>query len=90
VVGQPSAPAFERKRRQNERKFGAWEELLGGGRRYWYDVPGRAGWRARYVKEVDANEATVRFLQEIYNERGDLVEIHPKFPEDLGHQAVER
>lgn len=47
---------------------------------------GRKGWSARYVKEVDAEENTVRFWQEIYDERGRLVEIHEKFPVDKGHQ----
>jgi hypothetical protein len=27
----------------------------------------------------------VAFWQEIYNEHGKLVEVHHKFPEDLGH-----
>ncbi len=48
----------------------------------WYEVEGRRGWRARYVKEVDAEEATVRFWQEIYDDAGVLVERHEKFPED--------
>jgi hypothetical protein len=48
-------------RAQNEKKFGAWDELTGGGRRYFLDVPGRHGWRARYLKEVDAAETTLRF-----------------------------
>ena len=48
-------------REQNERKFPNWEELPEGGRRYWLDIPGRRGWRARYVKEVDAEENTLRF-----------------------------
>ncbi len=34
-------------RAQNEKKFGDWDELPGGGRRYWLDVSGRLGWRAR-------------------------------------------
>jgi hypothetical protein len=55
----------ERKRRVNERKFGYWEDLPGGGRRYWYEIQGRRGWRARYVKEVDSEERVVRFWQEI-------------------------
>lgn len=38
-------------REQNERKFPNWEELPEGGRRYWLGIPGRHGWRARYVKE---------------------------------------
>ena len=75
-------------RAQNEKKFGSWEELPGGGRRYWIDVPGRQGWRARYLKEVDADEATLRFWQEIYDERGKLAEIHEKYPIDKGHQKA--
>ncbi len=75
-------------REQNERKFPNWINLPDGGRRYWLDVAGRRGWRARYVKEVDANEQTVLFYQEIYNDRGELVEIHEKFPIDKGHRQV--
>lgn len=47
------------------------------------------GWRARYLKEVDENETTVRFWQEIYDHRGMLVEIHEKFPVDKGHQKLQ-
>jgi hypothetical protein len=43
----------------------------------------------RYVKEVDADENTVRFWQEIYNDQGKLVEIHEKYPVDKGHQQVQ-
>lgn len=57
-------------RAQNEKKFGQWEELPGGGRRYWLDVAGRMGWRARYLKEVDAQEITVRFWQQIMMKPG--------------------
>ena len=76
------------KRRQNERIFGNWEDVENGGRRYWYDVAGRLGWKARYVKEVDRGEATTRFSQEIYNEAGELIEVHEKFPVDKGHQRT--
>ena len=75
-------------REQNERKFGQWRELAGGGRCYWLDVDGRQGWRARYLKEVDAGENTARFWQEIYDGAGTLVEIHEKFPVDHGHRKV--
>ncbi|MFN4219227.1 MAG: hypothetical protein ACK4HB_08150 [Candidatus Bipolaricaulia bacterium] len=78
----------EAKRRRNERVFKNWEELPNGGRRYWYEIHGRLGWKARYVKEVDAEETTTRFWQEIYNERGELVEIHEKYPVDMGHRKV--
>ena len=75
-------------RLQNERQFGHWENLPGGGRRYWIDVEGRQGWRARYVKEVDAGETTLRFWQEIYDEQGSVVEVHHKFPVDEGHRKA--
>lgn len=76
-------------REQNERKFSNREDLPAGGRRYWHDVFGKQGWKARYVKEVDADEVTVRFYQEIYDETGKLVEVHHKYPLDRGHQKVE-
>jgi hypothetical protein len=59
-------------RSQNERKFKYWEELPDGGRRYIREFAGRAGGRARYIKEVDA--------------AGPLVAVHEKFPVDLGHK----
>ncbi len=76
------------RRRRNERKFGFWEELPNGGRRYFYEVQGRYAWVARYVKEIDALEQTVRFYQEIYDDQGRLVEVHEKYPEDKGHVGV--
>ncbi len=75
-------------RLQNEKKFGQWDELPEGGRRYWMDIQGRQGWRARYLKVVDAGETTLRFWQEIYDERGTLVEIHEKYPVDEGHRKA--
>ena len=73
-------------RAQNEKKFGTWADLPNGGRRYWLDIAGRLGWRARYFKQVDTQENTVRFWQEIYDGQGKLVEIHEKYPVDKGHQ----
>lgn len=75
-------------RQQNEHKFPNWLDLSDGDRRYWLDVAGRRGWRARYVKEVDSSEQTTKFYQEIYNAQGELVEIHEKFPVDKGHRKV--
>lgn len=43
---------------------------------------------ARYLKEVNADETTVRFWQGIYDDTGRLVEMHEKFPADKGHQKV--
>ena len=73
-------------RTQNEAKFGSWKELPGGRRLYSLDVPGRQGWLARYLKEVDADETTLRFWQEIFDDQGRLVEVHEKYPMDKGHQ----
>jgi hypothetical protein len=75
-------------RAQNEKKYGAWDELPGGGRRYRFDVPGRQGWRARYFKEVDTAETTLRFWQEVYDDQGRLIERHEKYPVDKGHEKV--
>ena len=44
----------------------------------------------KILKEVDADEWTVRFCQELYDDGGALQEIHQKYPEDLGHQKVGR
>jgi hypothetical protein len=79
-----------KKRRLNEGKFLRWEELSAGGRKYWYEVNGRWGYTARYVKEVDEEEETVRFYQEIYDEKGNVVEIHEKYPINKGHQKIEK
>lgn len=79
----------ERKRRMNERKFSIWEKLPDGGRRYFYEVKGQYGWTARYVKEVDAMEQTIRFYQNIYDDTDMLVEVHEKYPEDKGHRKVQ-
>ena len=75
-------------RSQNERKFRQWEQLPNGGRRYVREFAGRAGGRARYIKEVDANENTTRFVQEIYDASGRLVAVHEKFPVDSGHKQL--
>jgi hypothetical protein len=75
-------------RKQNERAFPQWEELPDGGRIYFRKISGRSGGFARYCKEVNAAEKTVRFWQEIYNRDGKLVARHEKFPLDSGHKNV--
>ena len=77
-----------KKRKLNEKKFGNWEALPDGGRKYYLNVLGKHGWKARYVKEVDNQENTIKFYQEIYDASGKLVEIHKKYPEDSGHKKV--
>ncbi len=39
-------------------------------------------------KEVDAQETTLRFWQEVYDDQDRLVEVHEKYPVDKGHQKV--
>ena len=78
----------QKKRKINEKKFGKWKENQDGSRKYYYEVSGKQGWKAKYVKEVDKNEVTLKFFQEIYNENGILVEIHEKYPEDKGHKEA--
>jgi hypothetical protein len=73
---------------QNEKKFTNWRSLDSGGRPYWLDVPGKMKWRARCLKQVDAEEQTIRFWQEIYDADGILMEIHEKYPNDLGHKKI--
>jgi len=44
----------------------------------------------RYVKEVNVDEETSRFFQEIYDEKGALIETHEKFPVDSGHLQAKK
>lgn len=80
--------SIQKKRQANEKKFTGWEDLPDGGRRYFLKVKGKHGWKARYVKEVDVNEETIKFDQEVYDNKGKLIEIHEKFPVDKGHRMV--
>ncbi len=80
---------MKKKRKENEKKFGNWT-VTDLGRIYFFEVKGRKGWKARYVKEVDANENTLKFFQEIYNEKNVLVEVHEKFPIDNGHKKIKQ
>ena len=41
--------------------------------------------KARYLKEVDYKEVTIKFWQEVYGEENTLREIHEKYPIDKGH-----
>ncbi|MCI0448561.1 MAG: hypothetical protein L0Y79_02100 [Chlorobi bacterium] len=76
------------KREQNERKFENWVEIEDNQRKYWYDVFSKSGWKARYAKIVNKDEETLKFYQEIYNENGELIEIHEKYPVDKGHKKI--
>lgn len=54
-------------REQNERKFLHWVELADGGRRYWLDVSGHQGWRARYIKIVNSRKPLLSTRKSITN-----------------------
>jgi hypothetical protein len=75
-------------RSQNEREFRNWEDLPDGGRRYWRERRGRISGMQRMVKIVDRDENTLQVVQEVYNEEGELVERHQKFPVDTGHEKL--
>lgn len=80
----------DKKRDKNETKFENWKETEDGGRVYRFEISGHHGWKARkptlFVKEVDKNENTIRFYQEIYNKQNELIEVHEKYPIDKGHK----
>lgn len=88
MQGKPRQGGKVGRREQNEKRFPEWEELPTGGRRYRRRVPGRAGWMAVYVKEVDAEETTTRFWQEVWDDQGVCREVHEKYPLDLGHRKA--
>jgi hypothetical protein len=69
--------------------FPRWDNLPNGGRRYYRLIPGQVKGYARYVKEVDADENTVRIVQEIYDNDGKLIGLHQKYPDDTGHVDLE-
>ncbi|MBL7776280.1 MAG: hypothetical protein JNK89_09785 [Saprospiraceae bacterium] len=73
------------KQRKNEAQFKNWMETPSGGRIYRLEILGKWGWKAHYVKEVDTEENTVAFRQEIYDQQGILRELHEKYPVDKGH-----
>jgi hypothetical protein len=67
-------------REQNERTFGSWQELPGGGRRYTREYAGRAGGRARYIKEVDAAEQLFALRRKSTTEMAGLCQCMRSFP----------
>ena len=52
----------KKKRSQNEKVFLHFETLESGGRKYWFEIIGKYGWKAKYVKIVDADEITISFV----------------------------
>jgi hypothetical protein len=78
----------EERRQKNESEYESWIEKEDGGRIYSFEVQGKLGWKAKYVKEVNSDEITLKFYQEIYDEMGILKEIHEKYPVDRGHKKL--
>lgn len=77
---------MNKKRKENEKKSTHRINTKEGGRKYWFDIKGRMGWKARYIKIVDENEHTLKFYQEIYDNKNNLMEVHEKYPIDKGHK----
>lgn len=63
------------KRKKNEREYDTWVEKEDGGRIYSFEIKGKLGWKALYLKEVDGKEITLKFWQEVYDENNILREF---------------
>jgi hypothetical protein len=59
----------ELKRKKNEKEFQFWDDDGDKGRKYWFEVSGRNGWKARYVKEVDEKEDTICFYRKFITKK---------------------
>ncbi len=78
----------ENQRQKNEKEFEVWIETESGGRIYSFEIAGKLGWKAKYSKEVNNEEVTIKFWQEVYDDKNVLKEIHEKYPVDKGHKKV--
>jgi hypothetical protein len=76
------------KRKKNESEYDKWTENADGSRIYSFEIKGRLGWKALYLKEINSEEITLKFLQEVYDEKNILQEIHEKYPIGKGHQKL--
>ena len=79
----------ENQRKKNEKEFEAWIETESDGRIYSFEISEKLGWKAKYSKEVNNEELTLRFWQEVYDDKNVLREIHEKYPVDKGHKKIE-
>ena len=77
-----------KRRQKNEIEYESWIEKENGSRIYLFEISGKLGWKAKYLKEVDSEEVTIRFWQEVYDENNILREIHEKYPVDTGHKKI--
>lgn len=78
----------EKQRQKNEIDYESWIEKEDGGRIYWFEISGKLGWKAKYLKEVNNEEVTIKFWQEVYDGNNVIKEIHEKYPVDKGHQKL--
>ena len=76
----------EKQRQKNETEYGSWIEKENGGRTYWFEISGKLGWKAKYLKEVNTEEVTIRFWQEVYDDKNVLKKVHEQYPVYKGHQ----
>jgi len=76
----------KKQRQKNETEFESWIEKADGGRVYSFEITGKLGWKAKYLKEVNSEEVTIKFWQEVYDQNNILKEIHEKYPVDKGHK----
>ena len=79
----------ENQRKKNEKEFEAWIETESDGRIYSFEISEKLGWKAKYSKEVNNEELTLRFWQEVYDDKNVLREIHEKYPVDKGPKKIE-
>ncbi len=78
----------EKKRAKNEADFENWIDQENGNRIYSFEIIGKLGWKAKYLKEVKSNEEIIKFWQEVYDENNILKEVHEKYPVDKGHKKI--
>ena len=52
----------EKKRQKNEMQFTSWKEKEDGGRIYSFEIAGKFGWKAKYLKETDKEAPTMMIL----------------------------
>ena len=78
----------KKQRLKNEGEYESWIEKEDGGRIYSFEIKGKVGWKAKYLKEVNGEEVTIRFWQEVYDDKNVLKEIHEKYPVDTGHKKL--
>ncbi len=78
----------KKQRLKNEVEYESWIDKEDGGRIYSFEIKGKLGWKAKYLKEVDSEEVTIKFWQEVYDDKNVLKEIHEKYPVDTGHKKL--